>query len=107
MKASSFPNRAATPDSAVTSDSSAIRLVKCTGQQAVLQADVTLGSRTDDVDRVAVVFLEELDRDLIRCRPQVGEAGDVNALGLQAGQDRAGAVGRGHHQRLAAADLAM
>ena len=82
------------------STTSAIWLVKRTGQQAIFQADMAFGSRTNDVDRVAVVFLEELDRDLIGCRPQVGKAGDVDTLGLQAGQDRAGAVGRGHHQRL-------
>ena len=27
-----------------------------------------------------MVFLEELDRDFIRCRPQVCEAGDLNTL---------------------------
>ena len=50
-------------------------------------------------------LLEELDRESRRRRPQVGEAGDVNPLGLEAGQDRASAVGRGHDQRLARADL--
>ena len=40
-----------------------------------------------DVDRVSVVLLEELDQQLVDGRFQIGEAGDINPLGLQARQD--------------------
>ena len=98
MKASSFPIRHRRPTTRIVTSATFAR--PGAGQQRILQADEALGPRADDVDRVPVIFLEELDGQLVGGRREVGEAGDVDPLGLEAGQDRPRAVGRRHDQRL-------
>ena len=70
------------------------------GQERILVADPAVGAGADEVDR-----LGSRGAAAGTVAAKLTNAPDEHPLGVEAGQDRPGAVGRRHDQRLAPADL--